>query len=108
MASGRQHQPLDTGSPSPDFHLAPLGGGNITLAEILAGGPALLAFFKISCPICQLTFPFLERIHAAGTLRIYGVSQNDARDTRDFNEDFGITFPTLLDTGESGFPASDA
>ena len=85
-----------------------LDGGNITLAEILAGGPALLAFFKISCPICQLTFPFLERIHAAGTLRIYGVSQNDARDTRDFNEDFGITFPTLLDTGESGFPVSDA
>jgi hypothetical protein len=29
-------------------------------------------------------------------------------DTRDFNREFGITFPTLLDTEESGFPVSNA
>jgi peroxiredoxin len=103
----RQHQLLTSGSRAPDFRLELLGGGATTLAEILARGPVLLAFFKISCPICQLTFPFLERIHADGTLSVYGISQNDPDDTREFNQEFGVTFPTLLDTEESGFPASN-
>ena len=92
----------------PDVRLKLLSGGDVSLREIAARGPALLAFFKISCPVCQLTFPFLERLHAAGTLAVYGISQNDARDTRDFNEDFGVTFPALLDDEDDGFPASNA
>jgi peroxiredoxin len=40
-------------------------------------------------------------------LLIYGISQNDPVDTRDFNREFGVTFPTLLDSEESGFPASN-
>jgi peroxiredoxin len=108
MAAGRQPKLLDAGSPVPDVRLKLLNGGDVSLREIAARGPALLAFFKISCPVCQLTFPFLERLHAAGTLAVYGISQNDARDTREFNEDFGITFPTLLDDEDSGFPASNA
>jgi peroxiredoxin len=108
MAAGRQPKLLDAGSPVPDVGLKLLSGGKVTLREIAVRGPALLAFFKISCPVCQLTFPFLERLHAAGTLAVYGISQNDARDTREFNEDFGITFPALLDDQDSGFPASNA
>jgi peroxiredoxin len=108
MAARKQPELLDAGSPIPDLRLKLLGGGQASLREIAARGPALLAFFKISCPVCQLTFPFLERLHATGTLAIHGISQNDARDTRDFNEDFGITFPTLLDDEDSGFPASNA
>ena len=92
----------------PDVRLKLLSGGDVSLREIAARGPALLAFFKISCPVSQLTFPFLERLHAAGTLAVYGISQNDARDTRDFNEDFGVTFPALLDDEDDGFPASNA
>lgn len=108
MASRGQPRLPEPGTPAPAFHLELLSGGATTLAEILAGGPALLAFFKISCPVCQMTFPFLERIHAAGTVRIFGISQNDAADTREFNREFGVTFPTLLDSEESGFPASNA
>ncbi len=108
MAAGKLTKLLATGSPVPDVRLKLLGGGETALREIAARGPALLAFFKISCPVCQLTFPFLERLHSVGTLPIYGVSQNGARDTRDFNEDFGITFPTLLDGEAGGFPASNA
>ena len=108
MAAGKQPRLLDAGSPVPDLRLKLLSGGEATLREIAARGPALLAFFKISCPVCQLTFPFLERLHAAGTLAVYGISQNDARDTREFNEDFGVTFPILLDHEAGGFPASNA
>ena len=108
MAARRQPKLLDAGAPVPDVGAKLLSGGETTLREIAARGPALVAFFKISCPVCQLTFPFLERLHAAGGLAVYGISQNDARDTREFNEDFGITFPILLDDEDAGFPASDA
>ena len=107
MASGRQQKLLTAGAAVPDYRLKLLGGGEARLQEIGAKGPVLLAFFKVSCPVCQMTFPFLERIHQAGTLPVYGVSQNDERDTRDFNLDFGVTFPTLLDDENENFPASN-
>jgi len=108
MASRRQHQPLQTGARAPEFRLARLDGGETSLHDLIANGPVLLAFFKISCPVCQLTFPFLERLHVAGTLPIFGVSQNDDQHTREFNRRFGVTFPTLLDREENDFAASNA
>ena len=38
---------------------------------------------------------------------MYGISQNDAEDTREFNREYGVTFPTLLDS-EEGFEVSNA
>jgi len=108
MASNRQRKLLDAGLRAPDFRLARLEGGELSLAEITARGPALLVFFKISCPVCQMTLPFLERIHSAGSLPIFGISQDDARDTREFMREFGITFPMLLDREEARYPASNA
>jgi peroxiredoxin len=40
-------------------------------------------------------------------LHIFGISQNDAADTREFHTEFGVTFPTLLDSEDAGFPASN-
>jgi peroxiredoxin len=107
MAARRTLTLLSAGSRAPEFRLTRLEGGTAALGDLIAKGPCVLAFFKVSCPVCQLTFPFLERIHAAG-LPVYGVSQNDAEETRDFSRYYGITFPALLDTEESGFPVSDA
>jgi peroxiredoxin len=106
MARGR-YEILESGSPAPQFRLELLAGGTAALSEILSRGPVLLAFFKISCPVCQLTFPYLERLHALGSLAVYGISQNDADDTRDFNREFGVTFPTLLDREEDRYPVSN-
>ncbi len=108
MAAHKQHTLLATGARAPDFRLPLLDGTETTLREIVARGPVALAFFKVTCPVCQLTFPFLDRLHGPGTLAVYGISQNDAADTREFNRRFGVTFPTLLDAEESGFPASNA
>ena len=108
MASRRQRPLLDPGAPAPGFRLSRLEGGEATLAEIVARGRVLLVFFKVTCPVCQMTLPFLERRHASSTLAICAISQNDARDTREFNRSFGVTIPTLLDSEDEDFPASNA
>jgi peroxiredoxin len=104
----QERQLLAVGSKAPGFRLPRLDGGDVMLTEMLAGGPALLAFFKVSCPVCQLTFPFLERVHQAGALPVYGISQNDSEDTRAFAKRFRTTFPMLLDSETSGFEVSNA
>jgi peroxiredoxin len=38
---------------------------------------------------------------------VLGVSQDDARDSKDFMKEFGVTFPSLLDV-ECRWPASNA
>ena len=72
MAARRQRQLSGIGTPAPGFRLARLEGGEVTLAELSAEARVLLVFFKISCPVCQLTAPFLERLHASGGLAVYG------------------------------------
>jgi peroxiredoxin len=108
MASRHQRALLDPGARAPGFRLSRLEGGEATLAELAAGGRVLLVFFKVTCPVCQMTMPFLERMHGSGTLAICAISQNDARDTREFNGSFGVTIPTLLDSEDEDFPASNA
>jgi len=108
MSANRQYQLLRAGARAPEFRLERLDGGEVSLEEVAAGGTALLVFFKISCPVCQMTLPFLDRIYQSGGLRIYGISQDDARDTRQFIREFGVTFPMLLDREEADYPASNA
>jgi len=107
MSSRRTRNLLQAGARAPDFRLSRLDGGESGIHELISSGEALLALFNVTCPVCQLTFPFLERLHKQGALRIYGISQNDTEDTREFNREFGVTFPTLLDP-EDDFPASNA
>ncbi len=100
---------LKAGAHAPPLELPAMDGTRFSLREKLASGPVLLAFFKISCPVCQLTLPYLERIYqAAGRkLNVVAVSQNSRHDTAFFLREYGITFPVLLDDTDS-YPASNA
>lgn len=89
-----------SGHSAPDFSLRDAAGNSYSLSEALKKGPVVIAFFKISCPVCQFTFPFLERLYktySGPNVSFWGISQDDALDTRDFAEEFGVTFPQLLD-----------
>jgi len=100
---------IESGHMAPGFFLKALDGKEYSLETLLKRGPVVVAFFKISCPVCQFTFPFLQRLHeryAGEFATVIGVSQDDARDTKEFNREYGVTFPTLLD-GE-GYSASNA
>lgn len=78
-----------------------------SLDEFLSAGPVLLVLFKVSCPTCQFTLPFLERLQG-GRIQVIGISQDDAEWTREFNTEFGLTFPTLTDLEATNYPVSNA
>jgi len=97
------------GNMAPGFSLKSLDGKEYSLHDLLQRGPVVAAFFKISCPVCQFTFPFLERLYkgyGGNGVSFLGISQDDARDTRDFAKEFGVTFPMLLDD-EDGYIVSN-
>jgi peroxiredoxin len=96
---------------APDFELPSLAGNSERLSACLRTRPVVLAFFKVTCPTCQLTFPFLERLHKSSgpeTPRMIAISQDDPRATEEFNRRFGVTFTTLLDAKEERYPVSNA
>jgi peroxiredoxin len=99
---------VSEGDRAPAFLLTALDGGKKSLSEILQHGPALLIFYKISCPVCQLTAPFIQRLAAGRGLQVVGISQDDESATQGFNQRFGVTFPTLLDQSKEGYPASNS
>jgi len=108
MFGRRKKELLAAGTSAPAFRLSGLDGSTRTLQDILNGGPALLAFYKISCPVCQLTAPYLGRLSGSKAIQVIGISQDDAGATRGFMQRFGVTFPTLLDLASEGYPASNA
>lgn len=99
---------IGVGTSAPDFSLTAQDGKSYSLSALLQRGPVVLAFFKISCPVCQFTLPFLQRLadrFAGKNVSVVGVSQDDSRDTKGFNSEYGVKFPTLLDS--NGYPVSN-
>lgn len=100
---------LTQGSKAPDFRLPLLGGGEFSLSEALAKSAVVVAFFKISCPVCQYAAPYFDRLavrlKAAGVTLI-GISQDDRDATTQFAKTYGVNFPVALDG--RGYAASNA
>jgi peroxiredoxin len=100
---------VNAGNRAPAFSVTGLDGRNYALSSLLQKGPVVAAFFKVSCPVCQFTFPFLERLfksYGGGDVTFLGISQDDAKATKDFAHKFAATFPMALD--EQGYAASNA
>jgi peroxiredoxin len=91
---------LSAGAAAPDFTLSTMDGRQISLHDVLKKGPAVLAFFKVGCPVCQYAFPFFERMYQANrgaNVSFIGVSQDNAKNTQAFLKQHGVTFPIALD-----------
>lgn len=91
---------LEAGVRAPEFSLPTVDGKTVSLTDALRKGPVLLAFFKVSCPVCQYAFPFYERMYHANRdagVSFIGISQDSAKDTKAFMKEFGVTFPVALD-----------
>lgn len=90
---------LAQGTKAPVFTLKGFDRSTYSLAETLKRSPVVLAaFLKVSCPVCHIAFPYLERLHRSyPAIPIWGISQDDADSTVAFARMFGCTFPILLD-----------
>lgn len=102
---------LEAGVQAPEIELQYLDGHKFSLKEERKKGPVVAVFFKVSCPVCHMALPYLERIFKAyeknSNLTFIGVSQDNAADTKVFNRQFGVTFPVLLDPAGK-YPVSNA
>jgi peroxiredoxin len=109
MGLREQMTNIVSGNLAPGFSLKSLDNPEFSLHNLLTRGPVVAAFFKISCPVCQFTFPFLERLYrryGSSEVSFLGISQDDAGATRKFASEYGVTFPLLPD--EDGYPVSNA
>jgi peroxiredoxin len=114
---------LPPGAAAPDFKLPLLaapataasagapaaGGGELWLKQALTKGPVVLAFFKVSCPVCQYSFPFydrLARLLGPRGVPVFGISQDDEQNTTLFRRTLNLTLPLALDA--SGYAVSRA
>ena len=89
---------VSAGQIAPAFELLATDGQRYSLEEGLRHGPVVVVFFKVSCPTCQYTLPFLDRLHQRlPGARIWGLSQDNERASRLFADEFGVTFPILID-----------
>jgi peroxiredoxin len=100
---------IEVGQIAPEFSLKSMDSKEYSLAQLRKKGPVVLAFYKVSCPVCQFTFPFLQRLaehYAGNSASVVAISQDDVRSTKDFNHEYGVNFLTLLD--DHGYPVSNA
>jgi peroxiredoxin len=94
------------GHPAPDFELKNLEGDSIRLSDY-QGTPVVVNFWATWCPPCRAEFPDFQKVSVeqGDRLVIIGVNYT-ASDSPNlvpgFVEEFGITFPIVLDeTGET-------
>ena len=98
---------LGKGDRAPAFELADVHGA-VRAAAGERPRPTLLVFFKVSCPTCQYTLPFVERLASGANPdapEILGISQDEAPSTIQFQQRFGLSMPMLIDPGP-GYAAS--
>jgi peroxiredoxin len=109
VGSSEKMTTIVAGQTAPDFSLKSIDGTEYSLPKLLKRGPVFTSFFKVSCPVCQFTFPFLNRLYkryGSKDVTFLGISQDSARATKEFADECGVTFPIVLDA--EGYPASNA
>jgi peroxiredoxin len=102
---------LEAGAKAPEVSLNSTHNRSFSLdAERATRAAVLMAFFKVECPTCQYTFPFLQRIAQAyprEKVLVVGISQSPHDDTVAFARKYGVTFPVMLEDPKK-YTASNA
>ncbi|HHH44073.1 MAG TPA: AhpC/TSA family protein [Gammaproteobacteria bacterium] len=92
-----------SGDPAPDFVLASVRGGSLSLREALADGPVVLSFYRGSwCPFCNLELNALQQclpdIRTCGA-RLIAVSPEKPDASLTHAEKLDLEFDVLSDPG---------
>jgi thiol-disulfide isomerase/thioredoxin len=94
---------LGPGAPFPRLTLREANGD----AADIPSRETLYAVFKTTCPTCELTWPFLDRVRRAGEggLQVVAVSQDDPPRAEEFGRRLETGLRTTYDP--EPWPASD-
>jgi cytochrome c biogenesis protein CcmG/thiol:disulfide interchange protein DsbE len=102
--SGDGEPRAQVGAAAPPIVGSTLDGAPFDLASY-RGRPVIVNFWGPSCIPCREEFPqFLQKLdeHAAEGLAIVGILTDDPPEpARQFVADYGATWPTVIDPGES-------
>ncbi len=95
-----------TGFAAPDFTLETLNGQTVSLSG-LRGQAVLINFWATWCPPCRAEMPAIQQVydryHDQGfTVLAVNLQESDAQ-VAAFAEQFGLTFPILMDRSGSVF-----
>ncbi|OGC93549.1 MAG: hypothetical protein A2142_03360 [candidate division Zixibacteria bacterium RBG_16_48_11] len=91
---------INSGKKAPDFILTATDGKSYSLKEALDKNLTLIVFYKDTCPTCQFTLPYMERIYQGYRdkgLQVLGIEQDDKERTIAFSKQYGVYFPALVD-----------
>jgi cytochrome c biogenesis protein CcmG, thiol:disulfide interchange protein DsbE len=91
------------GSQAPDFTARYLDDSGSFSLSSLEGQPVLLNFWASWCPPCKEEARLLQRASEdyEGRVAFVGIDTRDSRtDALEFVQDFGVTYPQVLDEGE--------
>ena len=93
----------ERGARAPEFDLPRLDGAGSVASEDLAGAPVVVNFWASWCAPCREEAPLLERMwrrYRDDGVRFLGVNvQDHDDDARAFVEEFGMTYPVVVDEG---------
>jgi peroxiredoxin len=98
---GRVPSPRE-GFPAPDFTLATLDGGEMTLST-LRGQVVVINLWTSWCPPCREEMPAIEQVYGQykgqglEVLAVNSTFQDDEQAAAEFVQELGLTFPILLD-----------
>ncbi len=87
---------------APDFRLDTIDGNQITLSD-LRGKVVMVNIWASWCPPCRAEMPAIEQVYQKNkdqgleVLAVNTTYQDDASAAAQFAQDFGLTFPILLD-----------
>ena len=96
-------QGVQVGNPAPDFQLQDLDGQPVALSN-LRGKAVLLNFWATWCPPCRREMSYIQEIYDEWPeewLVVLAINIGEsASKVREFIQNYGLSFPVLLDTKE--------
>ncbi len=86
---------LVRGDRAPSFNLPDIDTGEqVSDPWRGAGGPTVLAFFKVTCPVCQMAAPMVRAMAESGA-RVVGIGEDPAPALAGYRDRWGQTVPTV-------------
>lgn len=93
---------LKKGDYAPDFEIETIDGELLRLSDY-RGKTVILNFWATWCPPCRAEMPDMQKVHEDFDVAILAVNEIDTEasmnDVTAFIDEFGLTFPVLLDEG---------